>query len=79
MKLYHFVDLRSDDDCKRMTFLSAPSSPTYDGSQPQYKFKVLRGGIFSKNKSYGTIKLKHFCDVVTAWFGPNLRGIVATL
>ncbi len=31
MKLYHFVDLRSDDDCKRMTFYSAPSSPTYNG------------------------------------------------
>ncbi len=62
-----------------MTFLSAPSSPTDDGSQLQYKFKVLRGGIFSKNKSYGTIKLKHFCDVATAWFGLNLRGRFATL
>ncbi len=63
--LHHTILLKSDDDCKRMTFFSAPSSPMRDGSQPQYKFQVQRGGVFRKHESFGTIKLRHFCYMST--------------
>ncbi len=76
MNLHHSVHLRSDDDCKRMTFLSAPSRPTHEQDKPQYKFKVLRGGVFSRSKRYGTIKLQHFCFVGTGIFGRKPPGIL---
>ncbi len=61
--LYHSVHLRSDDDCKRMTFLSAPETAESDGTQLQYKFKEIGGGRFQKNESFGKIKLRHFGHV----------------
>ncbi len=63
MVMYHFVVLESDNDCERMTFLSAPTTPVYEGSQPQYKFKPLGGGVFQRNQHFGTISLQHFCDM----------------
>ncbi len=61
--LYHSVDLRSDDDCKRMSFLLAPKMPASDGSQHGYEFKKLDGGVFQKKESFGKIKLRHFGHV----------------
>ncbi len=73
--LYHTVHLRSEDDCRRMTFLSAPGSPMRDRPQPQYDFKILSGGVFRKNENYGTILLRHFCHVSTGVDGPKPPGI----
>ncbi len=61
--LYHSVNLKSDDDCKRMTFLSAPETPASSGTQHEYEFKKLSGGVFLKHESFGKIKLRHFCHV----------------
>ncbi len=66
MIVYHFGVLESVDDCERMTFLSAPTTPVYEGSQPQYKFKPLRGGVFQRNQHLGTISLRHFCEIAAA-------------
>ncbi len=72
--LHHTVLLVSDDDCERMTFLSSPGSPLHVGSQHQYKLRVLNGGVFRKNESFGTIKLRHFCHISTGIVGPKPPG-----
>ncbi len=74
--IYHSVNLRTNDDCKRMTFLSAPITPTCDGSQPQYKYEVLTGGVFHKNERFGTIKLRQpsGCILAIGTTGPKLSG-----
>ncbi len=72
MVLYHSVKLRSDDDCKRMSFLSAPGTPTHDGSH--YKFSVLEGGVFRQNDSFGTINLRHVCVIALGIMGPKPAG-----
>ncbi len=72
--VYHSVNLRNDDDCKRMSFLSAPSTPTYDGSQPHYKYEVLRGGVFRKYESFGTIKVRQTSDLAIGTTGRKLPG-----
>ncbi len=72
--VYHSVNLRTDDDCKRMKFLSVPSTPTCDGSQPQYKYEVLRGGVFRKDESFGTIKLQQLSGLAIGTTGPKLPG-----
>ncbi len=64
--VYHFAILESDDSCECMTFLSAATTPVYKGSQPQYKFKPLKGGVFQKSQCFGTISLRHFCKVSIA-------------
>ncbi len=73
MVVHHFINLSNDDDCARMTFLSAPSSPTYEGHQPQYRFKVLRRGVFHKKEKFGTISLRHFCVITTGAEGKPIR------
>ncbi len=64
--IYHFVIMQSDDDCECMTFLSAATTPVYEGSQPQYKFKPLIGGMFQQNERFGAISLRHFCALSAA-------------
>lgn len=63
--IYHSLKLRTDEECQRMTFLLAPSTPSYNDSQPQYDFQVLEGGVFEKNGNFGSIKRQHFSDVPT--------------
>ncbi len=66
MVVHHFAILESGNDCECMTFLSAPTTPVYEGSQPQYKFKLLMGGMFQRSQHFGTISLRHFCEITTA-------------
>ena len=61
--LYHFANVESDKDCEHMSFITAPSST---GSQPQYRFKQLKGGVFLKRQHFGTIYLRHFCGLATS-------------
>lgn len=63
MVVYHSVELKSEDDCKQMVFVSAPSAPTLRKDQPRYKFTVLEGGVFDQNESFGAINLRHFCHI----------------
>ena len=63
--IYHFANLKTDEDTENMSFLSAPSSPQSTGSRLRYEFKSLKGGVFQKNESFGTISLRHFCAAST--------------
>lgn len=49
--VYHPISLKNDEDCERMTFLSASG---HDGNQ---SLGVIEGGRFQKNENFGTINL----------------------
>ena len=61
VSMYHYSTVKTDDDCKNMTFLSAPVTQLTKGQQPHYLFKVLKDGVFNAVQEYGCIFLKHFC------------------
>lgn len=65
LSLQHFINLETPEDCKQMTFLSAPSTPSYIGSQPTYLLREIKiqEGTFTVGNQVATILLKHFCTV----------------
>ncbi len=64
LRLHHFAALSTD--CSRMVFVSAPSSPTFSGSNPQYLFRVFKKGQFESDSSIGSVSLMHFCFLATS-------------
>ena len=65
LSLEHFINLNTPEDCKEMTFLSAPSTPTYIDSAPTYMLREVRiqEGTFTVGEQVATISLKHFCAI----------------
>ena len=61
LSMTHFMNPETDEDCEDMTFISAPSVPTFRDDTPEYHFKVFQKGMFHKNTRVGTIALRHFC------------------
>lgn len=63
--LQHFINLKTPEECEQMTFLSAPSTPSYIGSEPMYHLREIKTqkGIFTVGSQVATILLKHFCIV----------------
>ena len=61
LSIFHFADIKSDDDIESMTFVSAQSKPVRGRSGPEYRLRVFQNGVFQEAKSSGTISLKHFC------------------
>jgi len=61
--LRHFINLKTPEDCKEMTFLSAPSTPTYIDSKPTYILREIKiqEGAFTVGNQVATIFVKHFC------------------
>ena len=59
----HYANLRSQEDCDGMTFLSASTTPEYRDSHPVYTFKVMLGsqGTFKPGDQVGEVSLQHFC------------------
>ena len=68
VRIHHHANLRSEEDCKDMTFLSASSVPEYRDSKPVYTFKEIVGskGIFKPGDQVGEVSLRHFCFVKAA-------------
>lgn len=67
LRMAHFIQLKSSNDCQRMAFLSAPSTPQFDEHRkPAYHFKVFKKGSFQANQSDGTVNLSHFCIMAIA-------------
>ena len=56
----HFVDLRSEDDCKNMTFLTTQSSSLPKVSHLR-RLLVQENGVFHRGSREGEISLRHFC------------------
>ena len=67
MRMNHYANLRSQEDCDMMTFLSASSTPEYRDSHPVYTFKEMVGskGTFQPGDQVGEVSLQHFCLVIT--------------
>ncbi len=62
LSMAHFVKLQSRDDCQKMVFVSAPSTPQSDGGKGLgYHFKVFGRGVFHVNQPVGSLSLSHFC------------------
>ena len=68
LKMCHFSKLETVEDCEKMVFLSAPTTPSEleVTNKPVYKFKELGKGSFEPHKDYGQIPLRHFCYVCIA-------------
>ena len=68
VKIWHHVNLETEEDCEDMVFLSASISPEYRGGSPAYTFREIRGakGSFrpGEEQPVGKIALKHFCTLV---------------
>lgn len=60
LTLYHFIDLQIDEDCERMSFISAPSASIGEDCQSRWVFKEVKGGVFQKGECFGSILLRHF-------------------
>ena len=65
LKIQHYANLQTEEDCEDMVFLSANSTPEYRGSNPVYVFKEIKKAriLFrpGQQQPVGEILLKHFC------------------
>ena len=74
VRIHHHADLRTEEDCKDMVFLSA--NPTPHKSSNVYRFEKNERvrGCFRVGDPVGEIKLRHFCLIkVARWVGERLR------
>ena len=64
LKIHHYANLQTEEDCEDMVFISASSTPEYRGSIPIYNFKEMKEakGMFrpGQKQPLGEIQLKHF-------------------
>ena len=65
VRMQHYANLKSDNDCKDMVFLRANSDPEYRGSNPVYVFKEVEGievkySVDDAGYQVGEIALKQF-------------------
>ena len=67
VKIWHYANLETEEDCEDMVFLSASTTPEYRGTRPVYVFREIRGvkGLFrpGEEQPVGEIALKHFCGL----------------
>ena len=60
VRIQHYADLQTEEDCKDMVFLQANSDPDYSGSKPVYIFKEVEGVEIKFRGQVGEIELTHF-------------------
>ena len=73
IRIHHYASIGSKEDCEKMAFLSASSTPEYIESHrgeahPMFTFKKIRGGAnaeFRPGDQVGEISLRHFCILKT--------------
>ena len=65
VRMHHYANLESEEDCEDMVFLFASSAPEYRDSHPVYTFKEICGskGIFKPGDQVGEVSLQHFSFV----------------
>ena len=67
IRIHHHARLAGEEDCAKMRFLSASSTPEYKeskpGLHPVYTFRKVRGAKirFASGDQVGEISLRHFC------------------
>ena len=61
VKVQHFTNLMTEDDCRRMAFVTASSTPEYRESRPVYTFRLCEGKeLFNLDDQIGAISLQTF-------------------
>ena len=74
IRIHHYASIGSEEDCEKMVFLSASSTPENIESHqdervvhPVYTFKEIRGANtkFRPGDQVGEISLRHFCILKT--------------
>ena len=66
IRIQHYASLQGEEDCEKMAFLSASSTPEcVHGSSPVYTFKEIKSakGVFRPGDQQAEIALRHFCVV----------------
>ena len=65
VKIWHHANLETEEDCEKMVFLSASTTPEYRDGRPVYVFQEItevKGSFRPREKlPAGEIALKHFC------------------
>ena len=63
LTMCHFSNLATEEDCQRMVFLSAPTTPYVRNTDNSrwYRFRIFRKGVFSPHHEYAQVSLTHFC------------------
>ena len=77
VRIQHYANLQTEEDCKNMVFLRANSDPDYRVSKPVYIFKEVDGveGKFTAGESQvGEINLIQF-----SWWRIGVRKITRLL
>ena len=76
IRMHHYANLKTEEDCEDMVFLSASSIPQKDMSTMVYRFKRITGAriLFRPGIPVGDITLRHFCLLkVARWIGRMSR------
>ncbi len=64
LKIRHYANLQTDEDCADMVFLTASSSPKFRESKPVYVFKEMKAANVSfkpnEEEPVGEVALRHF-------------------
>ena len=65
VRMHHYADLQTEEDCEEMVFVSASSTPLDTQSGPVYRFKEVSGAkcVFRPKDPVGEITLRHFCFI----------------
>ncbi len=65
LKIRHYANLQTDEDCADMVFLTASFSPKFRESKPVYVFKEMKAANVSfkpnEEEPVGEVALRHFC------------------
>ncbi len=65
LKIRHYANLQTDEDCTDMVFLTASSSPKFRESKPVYVFKEMKAANVSfkpnEEEPVGEVALQHYC------------------
>ena len=63
VRMHHYADLQTEEDCEEMVFVSASPTPLDTQSGPVYRFKEVTGArcVFRPKDLVGEITLRHFC------------------
>ena len=75
IKMNHYADLKSQEDCEEMVFLSSSAYPTPHDTRTTYQFKKIDGfrSCFMPKKQVGEIELQHFCFIkIARWVRERL-------
>lgn len=66
IKMCHYVNLKSEEDCKSMAFFTASFTPKYVGSKPFYVCQKMpkTNDVFKPGQQVGETTCQHFCFII---------------